>query len=341
MARSIYSVYILSMKPAVALSDQVTSPSEGTERSGADAFIHWLLASVEVETTVFHVGQYCGSWRASTAGRALASYHLVLHGECFVHVGGRAPLALGARDAVFFLRDVPHFLSADASGVPALDGAVMQPLSKDSNGSVGLACGFFHFRGALSRLLADGLPDHVVLRAGTEELASTRALFELILAEGGRDPSAPSPLVARLADLLFFYVLRHVVQSDASAAGLWSLVRNQQLAALVEAVLQDPGKSWTVEAMAKAAGMSRASFFKHFEQASGTSPGQFLLLVRMRVAARRLVAGDSAHEAAERVGYQSLAAFSRAFTKVMGQQPSVYRRARSSSATASEAITDF
>ncbi|HYQ18522.1 MAG TPA: AraC family transcriptional regulator [Polyangiaceae bacterium] len=326
---------------AAALAHDRAPDSAVRPQADADAFIHWLLASVEVETSVFHVGQYCGTWHASTAGRALASYHLVLRGECFVHLEGRAPIALGPRDAVFFLRDVPHFLSADASGAPPLVGAAMEPLSQEVLGSVGLACGFFHFRGALSRLLADGLPDHVILRAGTEELASTRALFELILAEGGRDPSAPSPLVARLADLLFFYVLRHVVKTDASASGLWSLVRNPQLASLVEAVLKDPAKSWTVESMAKSCGMSRASFFKHFEQASGTSPGQFLLLVRMRVAARRLAAGDSAIEAAEQVGYQSLAAFSRAFKKVIGQQPSAYRRALSCPAAATESITDF
>ena len=296
------------------------------DEADPDAFIHWLLASVEVETTAFHVGQYCGNWRASTAGRALASYHLVLRGECYVHLPGRAPITLGPRDAVFFLRDVPHFLSADAAGACPDDGAEMDPLSEETPGSVALACGFFHFRGALSRLLAEGLPDHVVLRAGTAALASTSALFELILAERQREPSEPSPLVARLADLLFFYVLRHVAKTDASASGLWSLVRNPQLARLVEAVLKEPGKDWVVEDMARNAGMSRASFFKHFEQASGTSPGQFLLLVRMRVAARRLVAGDTAIEAAEHVGYQSLAAFSRAFRKVIGQQPSAYRR---------------
>lgn len=314
---------------SVAAASDLAPDSSARPRADADSFIHWLLASVELETTVFHVGQYCGSWRASTAGRALASYHLVLRGDCFVHIAGRPPIALGPRDAVFFLRDTPHFVSPDAGGDPVSEGAAMEPLSAESQGGVGLACGFFHFRGALSRLLNEGLPDYVVLRSETEELAPTRALFDLILAEGNRAPDAPSPLVARLADLLFFYVLRHVARSDASATGLWSLVRRPELAALVEAVLKEPGKSWTVEEMAKSVGMSRASFFKHFEQASGTSPGQFLLLVRMRVAARRLMAGDSTSDAAEHVGYQSLAAFSRAFKKVIGQQPSRYRRSAS------------
>lgn len=320
---------------------EASSCNSARSESDADAYIHWLLASLELETTVFHLGQYCGAWRASTAGRALASYHLVLRGQCFLHLDGRAALGLGPGDAVFFLRDMRHFLSADELVTTTPEGAAMQPLEKEAVGSIALACGFFNFRGELSRLLADGLPDHVVLRGGTTELASTRALFELILAEGGRDPSAPSPLVARLADLLFFYVLRHVAKTDSNARGLWSLVRQPKLAALVEAVLEEPGKNWTIEAMAKSAGMSRASFFKHFSESCGTSPGQFLQLIRMRVAARKLVAGESASEAAEHVGYQSLAAFSRAFTKVIGQQPSAYRRARSADSVTSDAVTDF
>src|SRR6478735_1641955 len=77
---------------AAALAHDRAPDSAVRPQADADAFIHWLLASVEVETSVFHVGQYCGTWHASTAGRALASYHLVLRGECFVHLEGRAPI---------------------------------------------------------------------------------------------------------------------------------------------------------------------------------------------------------------------------------------------------------
>ena len=72
--------------------------------------------------------------------------------------------------------------------------------------------------------------------------------------------------------------------------------------------------------------MSRASFCKHFASASGHSPAQFLLLLRMKIAARRLHDGVSVERAAELVGYRSHAAFTRAFKRVTGEQPGAYRR---------------
>jgi AraC family transcriptional activator of mtrCDE len=63
--------------------------------------------------------------------------------------------------------------------------------------------------------------------------------------------------------------------------------------------------------------------------ASGKAPAKFVLLLRMRIAAERLRAGESTTSAADHVGYQSIAAFSRAFKKVIGEAPSAYRRATS------------
>ena len=112
-----------------------------------DRLVDWLIDSIELEAAAFHVGQYCGRWRASTAGRDLGSFHIVLHGSCWLHVEGRAPLRLGPRDGVFLLRDVPHFLSPDPDPAAPMPSAPMLPLSAPSDGTTGLACGFFQFRG--------------------------------------------------------------------------------------------------------------------------------------------------------------------------------------------------
>ena len=317
---------LLSAGSVRPLETAPASVSSGPERSAPDQLVHWLLESLKLETTVFHVGQYCGSFRASTAGRALASYHLVLRGRCYVHVAGQAPFQLAAGDGVFFLRDVRHFVSSEP-GTTVLGDAPMQPLESGPSDSVGLACGFFHFRGALSELVVGGFPDYLVVRSDSEGLGAIRVLFDLILAEGERPPDRPSPLVARLVDALFFYVMRHVARSGEGSASLWALLRRSEFAALAESILREPAKSWTVASMARVSGMSRASFFKHFVEMSGSSPAQVLLLLRMRIAAQRLASGESAAAAADFVGYQSLAAFSRAFKRVIGERPSDYRRA--------------
>ena len=305
------------------------APATRSTTQDLDRLVHWLLSSLKLHTSVFHVGQYCGQWRASTAGHALASYHLVLGGRCFAHIEGHPPVELGPRDCVFFLRDTPHCLSGDASNGPRVASSAMRalerPLREGEEGAA-LACGFFDFRGTLSELMIGGFPDHIVFRSDETGLAAPRLLFDLMLAEANHPPDAPSPLVARLADVLFFYVLRHLAQSDEAACGLWPLVRRPEFSALVEAILDDPGRDWSVEAMSRTVHMSRASFFKHFTDISGTAPAQFLVLLRMRIAAQRLHEGETAAAAADYVGYQSIAAFSRAFKKVMGEKPSVYRR---------------
>ena len=297
----------------------------------ADQLVHWLIDSVQLESTVFHIGQYCGRWQASTAGRALGSYHLILHGSCYLHIAGAEPVRLGSRDSVFMLRDIPHFLSPDAAFDAAFDARItplapMQALSSPAPDATGIACGFFHFRDALSTLIVDSFPDYLVLRADDPALQAPGALFALILAEAPRTPDAPSPLVARLAELMFFYVIRHLAQRQDIAGGLLAVARRPAFTRLLERMMQAPGQDWSTDEMARASNMSRSTFYKHFSEASGQAPAQFLMLLRMKIAAQRLGGGDTVERTAAHVGYRSYAAFSRAFKKITGELPGAFRR---------------
>ncbi|CDG81444.1 AraC family transcriptional regulator [Janthinobacterium agaricidamnosum] len=291
-----------------------------------DKLANWLLGSIELDTAVFHVGQYCGRWRASTAGQALGSFHLVLQGGCYLHVQDQAPIALGARDGVFLLRDIPHFLSPHSDRDAAIAPQAMQPLDAQVDNGTGLACGFFQFRGALSALIVDSFPDYLIIRADTPALSAAGTLFDLILAEAGGDPEQPSPLIGRLVELLFFYLVRHVSRQEQIATGLAALLHRTEFTPLLDRMLQAPADDWSIDSMAKVAHMSRASFCKHFADVSGHPPAQFLLLLRMKIATQRLHAGDSVERTAEHVGYRSHAAFTRAFKRVTGAQPGAYRR---------------
>lgn len=315
-------------------------PSRAARAADPDQLVDWLLSGIEWQTTVFHVGQYCGRWRASTQGRGLASFHAVLRGHCHLHRPGHPAVALGPGDAVFLLRDEAHHLSPSADD--AADGRpsamrATQPVDPDGTA---LACGFFQFAGALSAWMVSALPQPLVLRANGDDadLRHAAQTFELMRAEADRSAcgfsdepgDAPSPLIERLASLLFFYVLRHAVRHDVGAAdhaGLWALVRRPAFSGLLEQMLRSPGADWSVEKMAAAVHMSRAGFFRQFSQACGEPPAQFVLRLRMQLAAQRLQRGDSVTRAAEHVGYQSNAAFTRAFRRMLGEQPGAYQRA--------------
>lgn len=294
-----------------------------------DRLIHWLLSSLDLETTLFHLGQYCGSWKASTTGLARSGFHVILNGDCWLHLPDEQvshPLRTG--DAVFFLRDVAHYLSplADPALAATAPRTSMAALDFDVPGSVALACGFFNFRSSLNTIFLGSFPDYVIIARDGESLSEARPLFDLILAEAHSGGEEPSPLISRLVDLLFFYVIRHLCQRGEVTAGLWAMLGQPEFAPLLEAIIAEPGREWTVEAMANIAHMSRATFFKRFGQVCGASPSHFLLQIRMKLATQLIEEGMSLSRAAEKVGYQSDAAFSRAFKKVTGVLPGAYRR---------------
>jgi AraC-like DNA-binding protein len=226
------------------------------------------------------------------------------------------------------MSDVPHFLSASPDPAAPVARRAMQSLGEpaDDDDGTGLACGFFRFSGALGPLVIGSFPDYLVCRSGDAALGHSVALFDMILAEAGGDPERPSPLIARLVELLFFYLIRHAGQREALTAGLLALAQRGEFMALLDAMLRNPGEDWSIARMADAAHMSRAAFCKHFTGAGGVTPAQFLLRLRMRLATQRLDAGDSVEQAAFHVGYQSHAAFTRAFKRVVGEQPGAYRR---------------
>lgn len=298
-----------------------------------DALVHWLLGQFVLHTTVVHVGQYCGAWQASTAGHERGSFHVVLHGQCWLHRPGHPPLALQAGDSVFLLRDLPHRLlpSAEGPATPPPACEPMRPMAQPLPGATGLACGFFGYAGSSAAWLLGTLPELLLLRAADDGTPPVTQLFELIRAEAalGDDPETPSPLLSRLVETLFFYVLREVAQrSDWSRTDgdLWALARDARLAPLLVALLQAPEADWTLERMAAHVALSRAALCRRFAEVGGQPPAQFVQRVRMHVAARRLAEGATVEVAALDVGYASTAAFTRAFQRVHGQAPGQWRR---------------
>ncbi|KAF1072568.1 MAG: RCS-specific HTH-type transcriptional activator RclR [Pseudomonas citronellolis] len=297
--------------------------------NSSSLLVDWLLDSFELQASLFHVGRYCGGWHASTQGLSRASFHLVLQVKCWLHVEGQPPCALQAGDAVFLLRDLAYRLSDEPSAAAAAcqPRQPMAALQMQAEDGVGLVCGFFHFAGGLSALIIDALPDYLLLRAGEPSQRAAQSLFGLILEECQRAPAPSQQLLERLSHLLFLYVLRHQVLDAPALGGLVALARDGQFAALLERMIQAPQLPWTLEDMAACAGLSRSAFFKRFNETCGQSPGQVLLALRMDQARRLLEADQSVAEVAVAVGYQSVAAFTRAFHRSTGQQPGAYRAA--------------
>lgn len=293
--------------------------------------LDWFLASLELEATIFHRGQYCGSFRASTSGLGRATFHLVARGNCWFHRPGQASIPLHAGDAVFLLRDGAHALTSEGTApftptTPVRFGE-MTPMDSVEPGAVGLVCGFFDFKPGLSTLIADALPEHLLIRSGDPEMSAIRGVIELIVTESERSSSLSAVLVERLAGVLFVYLVRHLASRDGLSLGVLDTARHKELAVVLQHLVAEPSRAWSLGEMARLSGMSRATFFKRFREVAGCSPVGFLLALRVQLATQQLRRGDTIEKVAEQVGYHSTAAFARAFKRVTGTQPGAYRRA--------------
>ena len=136
-------------------------------------------------------------------------------------------------------------------------------------------------------------------------------------------------VLARLSELMFVETIRRYLETLPPAetgwlAGLRDPVVGQALAALHG----EPSEPWTVERLARLVGLSRSVLAERFTAMVGQPPMQYLALWRMQLASRLLIDGGQVAAVAAAVGYESEAAFSRAFKKLVGAAPATWRRTR-------------
>jgi AraC family transcriptional activator of mtrCDE len=137
---------------------------------------------------------------------------------------------------------------------------------------------------------------------------------------GQRRPGALA-IVTALSQALFGMALRvHGEQAD-STPGMLSLLADPRLSASVQGMLSAPQRAWTIAELGELAAMSRATYARRFNERAGMTVMDFLTQIRLLRRTQR-----SAAEIGEAVGYQSEAAFGKAFQQSVGVTPGRYRR---------------
>ena len=133
--------------------------------------------------------------------------------------------------------------------------------------------------------------------------------------------------MARLADIVMTRIIRAWVESrPADLTGWLAAVQDPQIGLALARIHREPGRDWSVEALAAVAGISRSKFSERFTQLLDTSPARYLQQWRMRLAAAWLHSGAmTISQVAAELGYESDAAFSRAFKRFMGVSPGAAR----------------
>ncbi|WP_434110488.1 AraC family transcriptional regulator [Paraburkholderia caffeinilytica] len=191
-----------------------------------------------------------------------------------------------------------------------------------------LLCGRFVYAPGSSALLLNALPDpfHVSL-GGAQTLGALQTVIVLMRTEAERRQPGALAIVTALSQALFAMALRVYGEQNASTSGVLALLADVRLGASVQGMLRAPERAWTIAELGELAAMSRATYARHFNERAGMTVMDFLTQIRMTIACDLLLRTQrSAAEIGEAVGYQSEAAFGKAFQQSVGLTPGRYRR---------------
>ncbi|MCX4147071.1 AraC family transcriptional regulator [Paraburkholderia madseniana] len=266
----------------------------------------------------------------------IAPFHLVLDGACVVETAGGAQVALHAGDFMLFPRGAAHRVRdigrAAATAPLTLSHDGMLPLRRNDEHEGGadldLLCGRFVYAPGSSALLLNALPDpfHVSL-GGVQTLGALQTVIALMRTEAEQRQPGALAIVTALSHALFAMALRVHGEQNASSAGVLALLADARLGASVQGMLDAPERAWTIAELGERAAMSRATYARHFNERAGMTVMDFLTQIRMTIACDLLLRTQrSAAEIGEAVGYQSEAAFGKAFQQSVGATPGRYRR---------------
>ncbi|MFT3837513.1 MAG: AraC family transcriptional regulator [Myxococcaceae bacterium] len=189
-------------------------------------------------------------------------------------------------------------------------------------------CGFLGCDDAPFNPLMESLPSMLVVRREEQPELRRRldALIELTLAEStGRQ--GEDSIRMRLSELLFVEVVRqHLASLPSEQTGWLAGLRDQVVGKAIACLHQEPAKSWSLASLAKQVGASRTVLAERFSRLVGLPPMQYLTRWRIQLGALLLMKGRKVSAVALEVGYESEAAFSRAFKKVAGVTPVLWKK---------------
>ena len=274
-----------------------------------------------------------GWWWTSATPRA--ALHAVTAGTAWLGRPGEGPVQLMPGDVVLLPEGAEHVLGSDPAAVARTTADRFDQWHLADGGTVRIGtgpaaahilCADYSHDAVVSTQVLDLLPPLVHIRGRSDGglLEDTVRLLGRELAE---PRMAAGVVLDRLVDILLVQVLRAWLAAGPGCAPSWLGALSDDLAgAAVARLHEDPSRPWTTAALARATGVSRATLTRRFAAVTGESPGAYLTRWRMDLAARRLRdTDDSLDVIARSVGYTSVYAFSRAFSRLRGQPPGQYR----------------
>jgi AraC-like DNA-binding protein len=273
----------------------------------------------------------------------LILYHYIVEGELHVRIEGRdgESLVIGAGEVVLLPRNDMHLMGSDLN-IPAVRGLdIIQPpkdgglytIHHGGDGSrTRIICGFLGCDSAEGNPVISTLPP--LLKLNVEQGGAAewiRSTFQYAAEEVSAGRPGSGTVLAKLSELLFVEAVRRYAEALPDGQTGWLAgLREPHVARALALMHRDINRRWTVDDLGREVGLSRSALADRFNRLIGVPPMHYLANWRMQVATQKLRSTSaSLAQVAEIVGYDSEAAFSRAFKKTFGAAPGTWRRLNS------------
>jgi len=274
-----------------------------------------------------------------------AQLHFVGRGSLLIRSASGTVYPLQAGDALLIPHGKPHALISgeDAVCVPIAtfnskpicdsvcainDAPDADACPDDSDVILFSACMAFELGGM--QPLVHTMPDVMLVSTLLAQYPEIQPILDAMERETRQRKAGFAGILSRLADVVAAQIVRGWVENGCGqGSGLVQALRDPRLSLAMAAMHRAPGENWTVERLARESGSSRSVFAARFQNATGMTPLRYLTELRMRLAVERIVNdGEAVESVAFHLGYSSLAAFSRAFKRIVGTPPGALRAGR-------------
>jgi AraC-like DNA-binding protein len=266
----------------------------------------------------------------------LAFFGMIARGNCWLSMEGVAepvPLTGGdcfllSPDTTYTLRDHPRTKAKSFCEARPTDNSNVIQYGGGGTPTT-IISGWLSFEKPALKPIAQFLPKLILIKAEQAHSLALHTTLQLLASEMAEQQPGSEVAANRLAEVLFIQAIRAHLASGADCRnpGWLRAIFDPQVGAAIGAIHENVNRPWTVEALAESAGMSRSAFALRFKELLGQTPLDYLTEWRMQKAVQLLEHKDKKlFEIARSVGYESDAAFSKAFKRVLGLTPGEHRR---------------
>lgn len=295
-----------------------------------------ILTGLRIRTANFTRMDASAPWGVRSPGEAGVNFVLLVRGSAILtSPGSPQPVALRSGDVFIMLGDAPYnvYDHEDSTLIDCVEVEKRRVGDYIQVGGGGALTTFISGSFALDALearpLLRALPAMLYLKLDQHRSLAFQSVLEMLALETESPGLGSEAVVSRLFELLFVHAIRaYSMQPGGPTQGWLGAFADRHLAHALEAMHRAPAEDWTVESLARTAGMSRSGFAARFKTVVGQTPLDYLTRWRIYCATRLLRQGSlPLAEVSRRVGYESEAAFNRVFRRETTMTPGAFRKA--------------